>query len=176
LCGDFYKMDKPNYHDYFLTIAYVVAQRSIDPSTKCGAILVSEDKRILSTGYNGPIKNSIDGVVPLERPWKYAHILHAEENCLLAYSGSTQDLANSTMYVTGKPCHRCLRMILQRGITNIIHTNGNVAVMQDDTENDICETIKAYAPPFKAISLDNLDQIIHLLRKTEEYIKIKNEL
>lgn len=169
-------MNKPSYDDYFLTIAYVVAQRSIDPSTKCGAVLVSADKRILSTGYNGPIKNSIDGAVPLERPWKYAHILHAEENCLLAYSGSAQDLINSVMYITGKPCHRCLRMILQRGINKIIYTNGNIAVMQDSAENDICETIKAYTPSFMSKSVDNLPNIVEILRATEKYIVDKNEL
>lgn len=174
--GDFLNMKKPTYIDYFLTMTFLVAQRSIDPSTKCGAILVSADNRILSTGYNGPIKNSIDNLIPLVRPEKYAHLLHAEENCLLAYSGSVQDLINSTIYITGKPCHKCLRMILQRGVKNIVYTNGNIAIMQDSDENDICELIKSYVSGVNAICVDNLPNIINLLRQTEKYITEKNEL
>lgn len=100
-------MSKVNYDDYFLAMCYLVAMRSIDPSTKCGAVLVSKEHKILSTGYNGPIRGVDDTMVPLERPAKYAHFLHAEENCLLAYNGSSQDLVGATMYFTGAPCHKC---------------------------------------------------------------------
>jgi len=167
-------MNKINYDDYFLTIAYVVAQRSPDPSTKCGAVLVSKENRILSTGYNGPIKGSDDRLVPLERPAKYAHLLHSEENCLLAYSGCSQDLEGSTMYVTGAPCHNCLRMILQKGVTNIVYTNGNLAVMQDSAEQDICKLILSYSKDVKVRVVGNLPEIVSLLKKTESYIINKN--
>ena len=51
---------RPDWDTYFMALAFVVAQRSIDPNTKHGTVLVSKDKRILVTGYNGPIKNSMD--------------------------------------------------------------------------------------------------------------------
>lgn len=113
---------RPNWDSYYLSIAFVVAQRSFDPSTKCGCVIVSQDNRILSTGYNGPIKGSSDNLIPLTRPEKYYHFLHAEENALLHYSGSYMDIQNATIYVTHPPCHKCLRMILQKGIKNIITT------------------------------------------------------
>ena len=168
-------MNKIEYNDYFLTIAYLVAQRSFDPSTKCGAVLVSKDHRILSTGYNGPIKNVDDTKIPLVRPAKYAHMLHAEENCLLAYGGSTQDLEGSTMYITGAPCHKCLRMIIQKGVYNIVYTNANVAVMQvDKTEQEYEATMLAYSPHVKVTVVDNLQRIINLFGITIDYIKNKN--
>jgi dCMP deaminase len=168
-------MSKVNYDDYFLAMCYLVAMRSIDPSTKCGAVLVSKEHKILSTGYNGPIRGVDDTMVPLERPAKYAHFLHAEENCLLAYNGSSQDLVGSTMYVTGAPCHKCLRMILQKGIRNLVYTNGNLAVMQDDTEHNICALMRSYIPEGLNVRvIDNLPEIIKLFGVTQDYIKLKN--
>lgn len=148
--------------------------RSIDPSTKCGAVLVSKEYKVLSTGYNGPIKGSIDGMIPLIRPAKYCHILHAEENCLLAYNGSNQDLEGATMYVTGRPCHKCLRMILQKGIKNIVYCNANLAVMQDSDEKAIVDLMLEYSPKVNIRVVDNIDVICKTLRDTEEYIRKKN--
>lgn len=148
--------------------------RSIDPSTKCGAVLVSKERKVLSTGYNGPIKGSLDRMIPLVRPLKYSHILHAEENCLLAYNGSNQDLDGSTMYITGKPCHKCLRMIMQKGIKEIVYCNANVAVMQDSDEKAIVDLMLEYAPFVNIRMVDNIDSICSTLRNTELYIKEKN--
>lgn len=148
--------------------------RSIDPSTKCGAALVSKEYKVLSTGYNGPIKGSIDGMIPLVRPAKYCHILHAEENCLLAYNGSNQDLEGATMYVTGRPCHKCLRMILQKGIKNIVYCDANLAVMQDSDEKAIVDLMLEYSPKVNIRVVDNIDMVCKTLRDTEEYIRKKN--
>jgi dCMP deaminase len=167
-------MDKISYDDYFLTMCHLVAMRSIDPSTKCGSVLVSKEYKVLSTGYNGPIKGSNDELVPLTRPDKYAHLLHAEENCLLAYNGSNQDLAESTMYVTGAPCHKCLRMIIQKGVRNIVYTDGNVAVMQDNAEKAICDLMLSYIPPVTVRVVNNLPRIVSVLDATSNYIVMKN--
>lgn len=168
-------MNKINFDDYFLTVAYLCAQRSIDPSTKCGAVLVSKDRRILSTGYNGPIKGVNDDMIPLTRPDKYAHMIHAEENAILAYSGSTQDLDDSTIYITGAPCHKCLRMIIQKGIFNIVYANANVAVMQkDDVVKKYAQLMMDYSPHVKITVVDNLQRIVNLLGITQDYIKSKN--
>jgi len=166
--------NKISYDDYFLSICFLIAQRSIDPSTKCGAVLVSADKRILSTGYNGPIKGSKDELVPLERPAKYAHMIHSEENCLLSYFGSAQDLIDSTIYITGAPCHDCLRKILQKGIYKIVYPDGNLAVMQDQEEQNICKLMSVYGPPFETRILSNLPNVVGILEQTQTYIYQKN--
>ena len=168
-------MNKVNYDDYFLAMCYLVAMRSIDPSTKCGAVLVSKEHKVLSTGYNGPIRGADDFKIPLYRPAKYAHLLHAEENCLLAYNGGSQDLIGSTMYVTGRPCHKCLRMILQKGIGNIVYTNGNLAVMQDNSEKEIVDLMLSYSPEVAIRTVNNLPNILTLFNATGDYIKEKNK-
>lgn len=167
-------MNKVNYDDYFLTLAYLVAQRSPDPSSKCGAVLVAKDRRILSTGYNGPIRGSDDDRVPLTRPEKYPHMLHGEENCILAYNGSAYDLEDSTIYVTGQPCHKCLRMIIQKGIRNIVYTDGNQTVLQDAAEKAICELMLSYSDKVTVRVVDNSREIVNLLERTQTYLKLKN--
>lgn len=166
--------DKINYHDYFLTMCYLVAMRSIDPNTKCGAVLVSRDKKVLSTGYNGPIKGVDDTKIPLVRPDKYFHLLHGEENCLLAYNGSDQDLVGATMYVTGAPCNKCLRMIIQKGIKHIVYTKGNFTKMHDEEVARHCRMMYDYCPDVKVEIIDNLHSIVNLLAVTTDYIKTKN--
>lgn len=167
-------MNKIDYNDYFMAMCYLVSQRSPDPSTKCGAILIDRNHKVLSTGYNGPIRGIDDTKVPLVRPAKYAHMLHAEENCILSYNGGRQDLEGSTMYITGAPCHKCLRMIIQKGIFNIVYSDANLAVMQDVEEQSHCQLMLDYAPHVKVTILKNLPQIVNLFGVTIDYIKSKN--
>ena len=162
-------IERPDWNDYFITLAFVVSQRSFDPSTKHGAILVSADKRILSTGYNGPIRNSIDSQIPLERPQKYAHMIHAEENCILSYNGSAQDLVGSTMFITGEPCHRCLRMIIQKGIKNLIYGPiSSACVDPEDIQSK--ELMMNYSENITIIKIDNKNSIEKTLNKTLESV------
>lgn len=164
--------NRPNIDVYYLTIAFVVAQRSFDPSSKCGAVIVSKDGRILSTGYNGPIKNSRDDEIPLTRPAKYFHAIHSEENSILAYNGSYQDIAGATIYVAGHCCHRCLRMIIQKGITRIVYGKNDTMVV-DQADIDAQKIMLRHHPEVEVIEIqDNID-VQALLRKTDEYIEIK---
>jgi dCMP deaminase len=176
-------LGRPSWDEYYLTIAYVVAQRSFDPSSKCGTVLVSNDNRVLATGYNGPLKGSVDSKIPLTRPEKYCHMLHGEENALLAYSGSYQDIQGSTAYVTGRPCHRCLRMMLQKGITRIVYSSANVTKVVDQDDMDAQE-IMIYGeaktnpgPDYRHPRVDMVemgaDEIFELLNTTKEYIERK---
>jgi len=168
---------KLSWDEYYLTIAFVTAQKSIDPSSKCGCVLVSEDNRILSTGYNGPIKGSDDSKIPLERPMKYCHMIHAEENALLAYNGSYQDIEDATAYVSGRPCHRCLRMLLQKGITKIVYSNANVTkcVDKEDFEaQEIMINARTWRKKPDIIEKDG-SGVLELLDKTKEYIELKSK-
>ena len=159
---------------YYLTLCYVVAQKSKDLSTKCGAVIVSDDNRILSTGYNGPIRNSNDSNFPTKRPEKYYHTLHAEENALLMYSGSCRDIFGATIYVTGMPCHKCLRMIIQKGISRVVFCKGHLAKMQDDVDLEASlEMIDRYYGELVLDEIDVADNIMEHLKNTEEYDKTR---
>ena len=126
---------RPEWDDYFLSMSFLAARRSFDPSSKCGCVIVSRDKRVLSVGYNGPIRGSVDEEIPLTRPERYKFMLHGEENALLAYNGSYQDIQNSIAYITGRPCSKCLRMMIHKGITRIVY-GGNITKVVDKEDMD----------------------------------------
>lgn len=42
-----------SWDDFFMATAFLVAKRSKDPVTQVGACIVSPDKKIVGTGYNG---------------------------------------------------------------------------------------------------------------------------
>jgi len=165
---------KPNWDDYYMALALTVAQRSVDKSTVHGACLVSYDHRLLSIGYNGPLKGGTFSDEDLsKRPDKYWYMIHAEENCLINYHGSYSDLGSSTIYVTGEPCHRCLRMILQKGIHRIVYgTIGSKCIDENDIKAKK-KMIAAMAPPPQIIVYNNLDNTKELLQKTLDYIEYK---
>jgi dCMP deaminase len=156
---------KPSFNAYFLAIANLVAERSLDPSTKCGAVIVSKEKRILSTGYNSPLRGSIDEEIPLTRPERYKHMIHAEENAIIAYNGSYEDINGATIYVTGRPCHRCLRMIINKGITNIIYGHNKTHVV-DKADIEASDLMLKHHPEVCSMRHDFSKEIIALLNKT----------
>lgn len=141
-------------------MAFAAARRSVDPSTKHGCVIVSKDNRILSTGYNGPIKGADDEKLPTCRPQKYWLWLHAEENALLAYSGSHQDILGGTAYVTGQPCHKCLRMMIQKDLSRVVFcdTPSTKSVMIDETEKEACRLVMGCRKDFivESISFEEI--------------------
>lgn len=124
-------MQKLSFDLYYMAIAFMVSQRSFDPNTKCGCVLVSKDNRILSTGYNGPIKGYNDDEVPLDRDKLY-YMIHSEINALLSYNGSFEEIKNSKCYVTIQPCHECVRALLQKGISDIYCSDLPLAKCMDE--------------------------------------------
>jgi dCMP deaminase len=111
-------MYKPDWDTYFITQCFLIALRSPD-TTKHGAIIVDKNNKVLSCGYNGHLINIDDSSVPTTRPEKYPFKIHAEENAILFLN---QPIFEGTkIYVTGRPCHKCTRMILQKGIKTIIY-------------------------------------------------------
>lgn len=47
------KREAMSWDDYFMSVSFLSAMRSKDPSTQVGACIVNEDKRIVGIGYNG---------------------------------------------------------------------------------------------------------------------------
>jgi dCMP deaminase len=161
----------------FVTEAFLTSQRSIDPRTNHGACLVSQDNRILSKGYNGPISQTNDGYNDeiMKSVDKYHIVIHAEENCLLNYYGGHSDLVGATMYVTGEPCHRCLRMILQKGVRRIVH--GHVRSNCVDENDNYAKKLLFESLSYEVDIVDfkNMEKVKLLLQKTLDYIDYKEK-
>jgi len=111
---------RPSWNTYFMTIAFVVAQRSLDPETKHGCVVVADDHTILSVGYNSPPRGCDDAKIPLTRPEKYDYFAHAEENAISNAAKHGIPLDGSTFYITGIPCTKCFRSIVNVGAHTIV--------------------------------------------------------
>lgn len=101
-----------------VALAMLVASWSKDPSTRVGAVVVDDRRRLLSVGYNGFPRGVADTPERLnDRPTKYALICHAEENALTQCE--TPIRHGATLYASLFPCQDCTKLALQRGITRI---------------------------------------------------------
>lgn len=125
---DMDKFTRPEWDDYFMALAFVTSTRSIDPHTKHGCVIV-KNKRVVGMGYNGPPSGLDDSMIPLTRPDKYFFMAHAEENAIL--NAENPNLKDATVYITGWPCHRCFRMLIQKEVKKIVYGCVSAACVDD---------------------------------------------
>lgn len=126
-----------NWDAYFLNMAEAVSLRSSDPHTKHGCVLVDKNNRVVSTGYNGPIKGLHHDLVELSRPHKYKWFIHAEDNAVLF---AKCDLEGCSAYITGHPCGDCFRRLVQAGIRKIVYGPRQSACI-DEAQFRMIETV-----------------------------------
>lgn len=102
----------------FLDLARTVSEWSKDPSTKVGAVITSNDHRILSLGFNGFPKGVDDDESRYNnKEYKYKLVCHAERNALDNASFSVE---GATLYATMFTCNECAKSVIQRGIKVVV--------------------------------------------------------
>jgi dCMP deaminase len=102
----------------FIELANHVSSWSKDPSTKVGAVIVTEDRRVLSMGYNGFPRGCPDREEDYaNREVKLKLVSHAERNALDNVDVSVR---GCTLYTTHFPCNECAKSIVQKGITRVV--------------------------------------------------------
>ena len=122
-------MSRPSWDEYFMLIAYQVATRSTCIRRKVGALLV-RDRRILTTGYNGPptgLPHCIDvGClrdrlgVPAGQRHELCRGLHAEQNALIQAAIYGVSVKGATLYCTHYPCSLCAKMLINAGVVKVV--------------------------------------------------------
>ncbi len=111
-------MDWDKYH---MSMAFLAAMKSKDPSTKIGAVIVGPNNEIRSTGYNGLPRGCNDTLPERdERPTKYFYYEHAERNAIYNAARMGIPLQGCKMYTQGVPCADCCRGVIQSGISEVI--------------------------------------------------------
>ena len=108
---------RPEWDDYFLGIAKVVAQRSHDAETQHGCVITDVNHRILGLGYNGFPRGMDDSSMPTTRPEKYPWMIHAERNAL---SNCLIRPDKGIAYVTGQCCNDCIMALWQEGVETVV--------------------------------------------------------
>jgi len=131
-------MHRPSWDELYISMCYLVAQRSKDMSTHAGCVIVNQDNIPLSIGYNDlprgidfqgdigedgvPSRQSrIDGE-------KYLWFEHGERNAIYNAGRTGTSLIGATLYINWIPCIDCARGIMQSGVSMvIIHAQGQKA-------------------------------------------------
>lgn len=104
---------------WFLGMCTYVSTASKDPSTKTGAIIVDQNKRVVSMGYNGFAKGVLDCPERYaNREFKYSTIIHCERNAIIF---AKRDLEGCTLYtIPFMSCASCASMVIQAGIKRCV--------------------------------------------------------
>lgn len=128
-----------SWEEYFIEIAKVVSSRSTCLRRRYGAVIV-KDNVIVSTGYNGAPRGSINCIdlqkcrrkelnIPAGERYELCEAVHAEQNAII--NGSPERMKDADIYIAGfeedgsfadaKPCLLCNRMIRNAQIKQIFY-------------------------------------------------------
>ena len=128
-------MERVDWQNYFMNIADVVKDRSPDPKTKVGAVLVSlRDNRIISTGYNGVCAGLDDNKIDwLNREYVSKIIIHGEMNAILYAQSNFED---AILYTTLSPCKDCIKLLSATKIRKVVYKD---EYRDFDISKDLCK-------------------------------------
>jgi dCMP deaminase len=123
--------ERPGWDEYFLSIARVVATRSNCVKRKVAAI-ITVDRRIISTGYNGTprgTRNCNEGGCPRCNAFGPGGAdlgecvcSHAEENAITQSAYHGVSVRGGTVYTTFSPCLMCTKMIINAGLQEVVYS------------------------------------------------------
>jgi dCMP deaminase len=131
--GSYEKVERPDWDEYFIKMAYHVATRSMDAQTQHGCVITDRDHRILGTGYNSFIREINNEVLPNLRPDKYPFMVHSEPNAIF---NCTLPPKNGIAYITGPPCPQCLQFMWQAGIRRIVVGTRKAHMLTSDPDKE----------------------------------------
>lgn len=149
------KYIRPSKDESFMEIAEAVSMRSTCLRRRYGAVIVSVDGRIVSTGYNGAPRcraNCTDIGVCLREQLKIkpgthyelCRAVHAEANAII--NGNPLDIVGGTLYLCGtdaktgkatgsnRPCAMCERLILNAQIARVVLKNPDGTLVSVDPQ------------------------------------------
>lgn len=131
-CADAPDNERPSWDDYFMEIAHVVAKRSTCLRRHVGCVLV-RDRRLLTTGYNGPPKgllhcDKLGGClraqmgIPSGQRHEICRALHAEQNAIIQAAVHGVALTGEvTAYCLNQPCVSCAKMLINCSVKRIVY-------------------------------------------------------
>lgn len=122
----------PRWAEYLMGFARHAATKSKD-STQVGAVLVRE-RTVLASGYNGPPRGVRDTPDRFERPRKYLFAAHAEMNLIATAAREGIRIEGCSVYVTHPPCSACARLLIQSGVSRVVHGPGTTSMPEDEFE------------------------------------------
>ncbi len=123
------QIHRPSWDEYFMKLAWLVAERSTCLRHHVGAVIV-RDKRILTTGYNGAASGTKDCLelgclrnqlnIPSGTRHEICRAIHAEQNAIVQAGIHGINIKDSTVYCTHSPCILCAKILTNAGIKRFV--------------------------------------------------------
>lgn len=117
---------RPSREQIAMEVAQIISKRGSCKRAKVGCV-ITQNNRIVSTGYNGPPKsmikdNSLDrGVCSCNEHLPCEYAVHAEANAIYAAAKAGISLEGATLYCNFSPCRKCAEAIIQCGIKKVYY-------------------------------------------------------
>jgi len=124
-------LERPNFHEVFMEIAYSWAERSTCLRRKVGAVIAKESQQ-LTAGYNGAPKGlkhckELGGClreklgIPSGQRHEICRGTHAEQNAITQAAKFGINIDGGTLYCNTHPCTICTKMIINAGIKKVVY-------------------------------------------------------
>lgn len=116
-------MERKNWFQYFMDIAKQTATRATCDRKHVGAVIVTKNRSIIATGYNGSVAGAphCDEVGHMMEDGHCTRTVHAESNALCQAARNGVKVDGATLYCTALPCWQCFKQICNSGISQIIY-------------------------------------------------------
>ena len=143
------KFTRPSKDEYFKEIVQVVAKRSTCNHAQVGALLVSPNGQLLSTGYNGAVSgmpHCTDIGCTEDKYGNCVATVHAEQNAIAQAAKHGVSPEGAILYTTLFPCLACLKLVVAAGVKEIkyideYHAKDPYEELLIDTLEIACEKI-----------------------------------
>ncbi len=115
-------VSRPEWDDYFLSIARAVSSRATCSRRSVGAVLV-KDKQILATGYNGApagLRHCNHTKGGDMRDGHCARSTHAEQNAIAQAAKYGIAISEASLYCTDQPCLACAKLLINAGVVRVV--------------------------------------------------------
>ena len=117
--------ERPDWDSYYLFMAYAASLRGSCTRRQVGALIVSQDHSLISTGFNGKGAGLVNCLhSPCEGAFgssgqglDQCEAIHAEVNALLRFPDKTKV---HSVYVTCSPCTHCVDILLGTNACRIV--------------------------------------------------------
>ena len=176
------KYIRPSKDESFMEIAESVSMRSTCLRRRYGAVIVSKDGRIVSTGYNGAPRHRVNCTdlnsclrdelkVKPGTHYELCRSVHAEANAII--NGNPLDIIGGTLYLSGtdastnkpskyiSPCAMCQRLILNAQIARVVmrDENRNLVEVNPLDWDDDSALLEEHRRNLQAHAITNADEL-----------------
>jgi dCMP deaminase len=124
--------DRPSWGQTWMRVAVNIGQRSKCVRDQVGAVIISNDNRVIASGYNGPPatlfvrdggcdgfcpRARLDTAMPKSTDYSDCVAVHAEMNAMMCTT--REQMKDAQLFVNSPVCWSCAKVVANSGIKRV---------------------------------------------------------